>query len=46
MNFRETSPEVGGARVDRILKHDWFKGELKLQVWWNTEEATWEVFRI
>jgi hypothetical protein len=40
-----TDSEVGGARVEYISKHNWFNGELKLEVWWNTEEASWERFR-
>jgi hypothetical protein len=36
--------EVGGARVVAILNHDWYQGQLKLKVKWNTEEATWERF--
>jgi hypothetical protein len=41
----QSNSEVGGARIDSILQHESFRGELKLKVWWNTEEATWEVFR-
>jgi hypothetical protein len=44
MNFRNRWSEVGGARVDRIPEtRAGLKGELKLQVWWNTEEATWDL---
>jgi Reverse transcriptase (RNA-dependent DNA polymerase) len=39
------SSEVGGARVTAILKHEWYQGELKLNVQWDTEESTWERLR-
>ena len=37
--------EIGGARVVSISKHNWFAGQLKFEVKWSTEEATWETFR-
>jgi hypothetical protein len=38
--------EIGGSQVTRIDSHRWKAGQLQFRVLWNTEQQSWEDYRL
>ena len=37
---------IGGSKVTRIDTHRWQSGQLQFRVHWNTEQPSWEEYRL
>jgi hypothetical protein len=44
-SINDLNSGIGGARVTRIIGHNWFEGRLKFKVEWESEQTTWENLR-
>ena len=38
-------PTVGGAKIERLIAHDWVEGRLQVKALWTTGETMWHELR-